>query len=172
MNRLVAILALTCAISPVATPKARVDFCHACDFSRYQTYRWAGPPNAASLNQLMQQRVVAFVEEALSARKLKRVEKGGDLVINFQMNLREQPVFTTFATGFGGGWDWGWGSSIATTTTEVFTFGTLTVDLVDSRGNLLVFQGVSTTQISSRPSRNTRRLARAVNEIFEKYPPR
>jgi Domain of unknown function (DUF4136) len=172
MNRLVAILVLTCAISPVAASKARVDFCHACDFSRYQTYRWAGPPNADYLNQLMQQRVVAFVEEALSARKLKRVEKGGDLVIDFQMNVREQPVFTTFSNSTGFGWDFGWGSSIATTTTEVVTWGTLTVDLVDSHGNRLVFQGVSTTAISSRPSRNTRRLERAVNEIFEKYPPR
>ena len=82
MKRLLAILALACAISPVAAQKAHVDFDHACDFSHYQTYRWAAPPNADLLNQLMQLRVIGFVEEALAARRLRRVETGGDLLVN------------------------------------------------------------------------------------------
>jgi hypothetical protein len=42
---------------------------------------------------------------------------------------------------------------------------------VDANQKRLVFEGTSTQTISSRPERNTRRLTRAVNEIFEKYPP-
>ena len=67
MNRIVAILALAFAISPVAAQKVRVDFDHKNDFSHYQTYRWAGPPTGDDLNQLMQGRRVGFIEEALSA---------------------------------------------------------------------------------------------------------
>jgi len=169
MKRLVVIFALVCSILPVAIPRVRVDFDHANDFSRYRTYRGAGPPNADFLNQLMQKRVIGFVEEALAAKGLKRVDTGGDLVINFQMNVTEQPVYTTFGSG---GWDWGWGGGISTTTTQVFLTGILTVDLVDSQKGRLVFQGMSSAPVSSKPTHNTRRLARSVNEIFEKYPPR
>ena len=171
MNRIVVVFALAAyAIPPVAAHKVHVDFDHACDFSRYQTYRWAGPPNAAFLNQLMQERVIGFVEEALAARRLRRVDTGGDLLIDFNMEVRQQEVFTTFtdSTGFG----WGWGSAISTTTVEPALWGTLTVDMVDSRRKRLVFQGVSTSSISSKPEKNTKKLSKAVNEIFEKYPPR
>ena len=82
MNRIVGTLALTFAISPVAAQKAHVDFDHSCDFSHYQTYRWAGPHRRTILNQLMQERVIGFIEEALSAKRLKRVETGGDLLIS------------------------------------------------------------------------------------------
>jgi hypothetical protein len=170
MKRLSVFFALVYAILPVAAQKARVDFDHACDFSHYQTYRWAAPPDADVFNQLMQQRVVGFVEEALAAKRLRRVETGGDLLVNFQVNTREEKIFTTFSDGFG--WDWGWGGGIATTTAQTITLGTLTVDVVDSHKNRLVFQGVSTAPISSKPAHNTKRMAKAVNEIFEKYPPR
>jgi hypothetical protein len=117
----------------------------------------------------MQQRVMGFVEEALAARRLKRVQTGGDLLVNFTMDVHEDPVFTTFSNGFGWGWDWGGG--IATTTVQTYLTGKLTVDMVDARHSQLVFQGSSTAPISSKPERNTKRLARAVNEIFKKYPP-
>jgi hypothetical protein len=170
MKRLVLILAISCAISPVAVPKAHVDFDHAYDFSRYRTYQWVAPSNVDLLNQLMQSRLVGFVEEALAAKHLKRVETGGDLLVNFQMNARQETTYTTFGDGFG--WDGSWGGGIAITTEQVTTLGTLTVDVVDSRSNHLVFEGVSTAPISSKPAHNTKRLAKAVSEIFEKYPPR
>jgi hypothetical protein len=170
MKRLMVILALAYAIWPAAAQKAHVDFDHACDFSHYQTYRWAAPPNVDFLNQLMQSRVIGFVEEALAAKRLRRVETGGDLLVSFQMNARQEQVFTTFSDGFG--WDLGWGSTVATTTTQVITLGVLTVDLTDSQRNKLVFEGVSTAPLSSKPEHNTKRLAKGVSEIFEKYPPR
>jgi Domain of unknown function (DUF4136) len=170
MKRLVLILTLCCAISPVAAPSAHVDFDHACNFSRYQTYRWVAPSNVDFLNQLMQARLTGFVEEALSAKHLRRVETGGDLLVNFQMNARQEKIYTTLGDGFG--WDSGWGSGVAVTTEQVITLGTLTVDVVDSHSNRLVFEGVSTAPISSKPAHNTKRLAKAVSEIFEKYPPR
>jgi hypothetical protein len=44
--------------------------------------------------------------------------------------------------------------------------------MVDAKQNQLVFQGTSTQAVSTRPERNSKKLAKAVNEIFEKYPPR
>ena len=172
MNRIVIILAFALSISPVAAQRVRVDFDHSNDFSHYQTYRWAGPPTGGDLNQLMQERVVGFIEEALSTKRLKRVKTGGDLVISANMTVSREDVWTTFTNSTGFGWDWGWGSAISTTTVQPIFRGTLTVDLVDARRNQLVFQGVSTSSMSSRPAHNTKRLAKSVNGIFCKYPPK
>jgi hypothetical protein len=171
MNRL-AVFAFACAISPAAAQKVHVDFDHACDFSHYQTYRLATRPNFNVLNQLMEERVIGFVEEALAAKRLRRVETGGDLLVNFDMDVRQEEVFTTFGDTMGFGWYSGWGGGVSTTTTQVIQLGTLTVDMIDSRRNQLVFEGVSTAAISSKPAHNTKRLAKGINEIFEKYPPR
>jgi len=167
MNRIVMILALSYAISPIAAQKVHVDFDHACDFSRYKTYRWSGPPHTEFLNQLMQERVVGFVEEALAAKRLRRVETGSDLLVSLRMDVREQDMYTTFTDG----WAWG-GSVISTTSAEPMLWGTLTVDIVDSGRKQLVFQAVSSAPISSKPEKNTKRLAKSVNKMFEKYPPR
>jgi hypothetical protein len=175
-------VALAFSVSPGVAEKVRVDFDHQTHFSCYKTYSWAQPPVIQSAgtqfpNQLMQERIVGFIEEALAARGLKRVPKGGDLLLKYQMNVTEQPQFVTFSDGWGPGWGagwgpgWGWGSGFSTTTVETIYKGTLVVDMADSRQKQLVFQGVSTQPISSRPARNTKRLSKAVNEIFEKFPP-
>lgn len=179
MNRTMVLLALACLASPVIAEKARVDFDHGRKFSSYKTYSWAPAPGADSAdvlfpNQLMRERIQRFVDEALAARRLKRVEKGGDIVVDYHLQVSMTPQFTTFTNSFGSGCCWGWdnwGSAISTTTVDPIYLGTLIVDLRDAHQQQLVFQGVATENISSKPERNTRRLNRAVNRIFEKYPP-
>jgi hypothetical protein len=149
-----------------------VDFDHGCRFSHYKTYRWAQSADEQSSdalfpNQLMRERTVGFIQTALAAKGLKRVDSGGDLLISYEFTVTEEPVYTTF----GDGWGWGWNSGITTTTTEMIYHATLAVDMNDARQKQLVFQGVSIQTISRNPGKNTKKLAKAVNEIFEKYPP-
>lgn len=161
---------LLLALSPGFAHEIRVDFDHSKNFSCYRTYSWATsaespPPDAIFPNQLMQERIVGFIEEALAARGLKRVPNGGDLVINYGINVTAEPEFITFGDGA-----WGWGSSVSVTTVETIYKGMLVVDMVDAYQKKLVFQGTSTQEISSRPQKNTKKLAKAVNEIFKRYP--
>jgi hypothetical protein len=176
VNRVLVSLALACAVSPCFAVKARVDFDHGRDFSHYKTYRWVQLPDAELPDQLMQARIARFVEEALSARGLRRVETGGDLLVGYETKVREEQQFYTFTDGFGtgGGWCWGggWGSSFSTTTVQTIPIGTLVIQILDARQNRLVFRGASTTTISSKPERNTKKFQKGVNEIFEKFPPR
>ena len=172
MNRLMVLLAVAWATLPAGAQKVHVDFDHACNFSRYQTYRWAPSAPGQELNPLMQERVAGFIEEALAARRLKREDKAGDLLVSYQTRTEELPQYTTFTNGTGPGWGWGWGSSVAVTTVQPVLLGTLVVDLTDARQNRLVFQGVATTTVSPKPQHNTKKLASAVRKIFDKYPPR
>jgi Domain of unknown function (DUF4136) len=167
VNRILASFALVCAASTCFALRVRVDYDHGRDFSRYKNYRWVRVPDAQLPDQLMQTRIERFVEEALAAKGLKRVEKGGDLLVGYQTMVSEQQQFVTFGDG-----GWGWGNGISTTTTQTIMTGTLIVDMVDAQHNKLVFRGVSTATVSSRPEKNTRSFQKGIREMFEKYPPR
>jgi hypothetical protein len=186
MSRIMVVLALTAGVSPGIAQEVHVDYQHACNFSSYKTYRWA--PQQAQLsdvpfpNQLMQERIVSFVEEALGAKGFKRVETGADLLVSYDVKITTQPQFTTYTDTTGPGWGWagrgccgwdgGWGSAFSTTETQAVSTAMLVVNMQDSRHKQLVFQGVSTTTVSSRAEKNTRRLQRGINKMFEKYPPK
>jgi hypothetical protein len=165
------LLTAACAFLPVSADKTRVDFDHGAHFTGFKTYCWirtadSDLPDSLFPNQIMQGRIATFIDAALSAKGLKRVESNGDLVVGYHVSVSEEPVYTTFNDG----WGWGWNGGISTTTTAIIYHSTLVVDIWTARAHLL-FQGMSTQTISSRPSRNARRFAKAIDEIFEKYPP-
>jgi len=179
MNGITPLLALACAVLPSFAQKVHVDYDRGCNFSRYKTYRWvqlpeslqpaaAQSPEGPFPNQLMHERIMRFVEEALAAKRLTRVETGGDLLVGYEMKMTEEPQYTTVSDG----WGWGWGSAFSTTTTQIILTGTLVIDMMDPRQKQLVFQGVSTETISSKPEKNTKKLQKGINKMFGKYPPR
>jgi hypothetical protein len=180
MQKVIALLALACVVSPSVAKKVQIDYDHESNFSRYRTYRWMQRPDAKLQgrqlpdarfpNQLMHERIVGFIEEALAAKHLRRVDTEADLLVNYQMKVTEQQQWTTYTDGIGPGW--GWGSAISTTTTQTILIGTLVVNMMDPRHEQLVFQGMSTETINSKPAENTRKLAKAVNKIFANYPPK
>jgi hypothetical protein len=47
----------------------------------------------------------------------------------------------------------------------------LVIDMVDAKQHL-VFEGILTQTVSSRPEKNAKKLAKAVSEVLDKYPPR
>jgi hypothetical protein len=186
MSRSMILLALASVVSPGVAQKVRVDYEHGCNFSRYKTYSWvqSRQADAEFPNQLMQQRIVGFVEEALAAKHFTRVERDADLLVAYDIKVNEQPQYTTYTDsvgpgwggwgccGWAGGWGGGFGSAFSTTFTETISLGTLVVNMSDARQKQLVFQGVSTATISSRAEKNAKRLQKGINEMFEKYPPR
>jgi len=171
MNRTTVLLALVLAAVPCVAQRIRVDYDHAWNFSHYRTYSWAQQPQDQDVNQLMQNRVTGFIEEALAARGLKPVKSGGDLLISYEAQVTRQDQYFTYTNALGPGWGWGWQSSTSVTTVQPSFVGTLVVNIADARSQRLIFQGVATDTLSSRPARNTKKYAASVRKIFEKYPP-
>jgi hypothetical protein len=176
MNRIMVLGALVIAVSPGFAHTVRVDFDRGIHFSCYKTYSWVHSGDARSSqwlfpNQLMEERIGSFIEEALGARGLKRVATGGDLLISYRINVTEYPQVIAFSDGVGPV-GLGWGSPFYTATVQAIYEGTLVIDMMDAKQKRLVFQGTSAQTISSRPEKNTKKLAKAINLIFAKYPPR
>jgi uncharacterized protein DUF4136 len=83
-----------------------VDFDHGRDFSSYKTYRWAEFQDAQSPYvqfplQLMRERIAFFVQDALAARQLTRVERGEDLLVDYAVKIRAEPQFVAFTDAAG-----------------------------------------------------------------------
>lgn len=60
---------------------------------------------------------------------------------------------------------------MATTTVENTPVGTLLVDVFDGHSKKLVWRGVASEALSSKPEKNEKKLEKDVEEMFKKFPP-
>ncbi len=146
--------------------RVRTDYDHRVDFSKYRTFMWIKDPQPNA--SLMQDRIMRAVNMQLEARGLKRVEEGADLAVGAHLATDERRTWATYYSG--GGWGWvggGW----STTVERTYDVGTLSVDLFDARSKRIIWQGVATRRLSSRPERQTRRFERQIERMFRDFPP-
>ena len=60
----------------------------------------------------------------------------------------------------------------ATTTVDNVPVGTLIVDMYDTKSKSLVWRGMAHDQLSDKPDKDTKKLEKAVDKMFDKFPPR
>jgi hypothetical protein len=147
--------------------QVRVDYDHNANFSKYKTFSWIKEP-ATPKDPLMKQRIIDGINMQLMARGLRRVDSNGDLAVSVNVATQEKQTLNNFYDGFG---PWGWGIGGVTTTVETYTEGTIVADLFDSKTKNVVWRGVATKDISSKPSKVTRQVEKAIEKLFKKYPP-
>jgi hypothetical protein len=151
----------------------RTDYNHQASFSGYHTYSWIGV-NASE--PLWKQRIMNAVDSEMSAKGFQKVESGGDVAVSAVGQLTERDTMETFYSGFPG-WGWRarwWGGGMGTTTTEVIPerVGNLTVDLFDGRTKQLVWRGVASDVLSSKPDKNEQKMEHSLADMFKHYPPK
>jgi len=147
----------------------KTDFDKKADFSQYRTYEWG---TVQTSNPLWQQRVIDAVDKDLQAKGWQKVPSGGDVTVMAVGSTRNQQEYQTFYTGIGPRWRWrGFGDEEATTTVQNYQVGTLVVDLYDARSNRLIFRGTATDTLSDKPEKNEKKLEKAVDKMFDKFPP-
>ena len=61
---------------------------------------------------------------------------------------------------------------MATTTIDRVPVGTLIVDMYDTNSKQLIWRGEAQDQMSDKPEKDTKKLEKAVDKMFEKFPPR
>jgi hypothetical protein len=146
------------------------DYDHKADFSRYKTYSWIGVRAGTSL---WADRIQGDVDSQLAAKGWTRVASGGDATVAAFGKLTQQDTMQSFYSGFPG-WGWtGWGGTGTVTTTVVpENIGTLVVDMFDGQSKRLIWRGMATDTLSSKPEKNDKKLEKAVNEMFDHFPPK
>ncbi len=157
-----------CALIALAA-EVHTDYDHKADFEKYHTYSWI---QAKASDSLWEDRIMGAVDSQLATKGWTKVASGGDASVAAVGTTRNEPTFTTFYDGMPG-WRWrGFSATTATTTVDYNRVGTLVVDVFDSGTKQLLWRGVASDTLSSKPDKNDKKLDEAVQKMFDKFPPK
>ena len=59
----------------------------------------------------------------------------------------------------------------STTTVREYAVGTLVVDIFDAKSKSLLFRGTASDELSDKPEKNQKKLAKASDKMFKNFPP-
>ncbi|PYX41765.1 MAG: DUF4136 domain-containing protein [Acidobacteria bacterium] len=163
---LMAVASLLVLATIAFSQEIRTDYDHHVNFSQYKTYSWA---KVETPDSIWNERVKEAVDRALAAKGWTQVPSGGNVSIVAVGTTHEKPTLRTFYNGFDG-WLWG-GFGDATTYVENYEEGTLIVDMFDTSTKRLIWRSSASDVVSSKPEKNIRKLDRAVQKMFEHFPP-
>jgi len=154
-----------------------VDYDRSANFSKYRSFMLL--KNAKTENPLMDERIARFVRDQLMARGLKPVSTDADLNVRAKTStVQKQTLNTYYDGGWGPGWGWGWGPrwgwdgpGWASTYVDTSLEATTVVDLIDATSEKVVWRGTAIGSISHKPEKATKKYAKRIAEMFEKFPP-
>lgn len=185
MRTVVLGVALSLAAGPISVvaQKVSTDYDHKADFASFKTFSFL---KVQTSNPLNVSRVQDGITRELTKHGMELVQTGGDLEIAAVGSAKDQTEYTTFYNNLGGGgWGWGgwggrgwggWGGGPgfgrSTTTSEQVPIGTLRVDLYSQGTHQLVWRGIASDQLSEKSEKNVKKLNKALDKMFDKFPPK
>jgi uncharacterized protein DUF4136 len=129
-------------------------------------------------NQISEKRVLDEIAGALVEKGWKKVDANPDALVLLHGATEKQKSLNTFYSGMGGyggygyrGWGGGMGMGTATTTTSEYLVGTLVVDIFDAKTKALMYRGTASDELSDKPEKNQKKLAKASDKMFKDFPP-
>jgi hypothetical protein len=178
LTRLFATAALATSLCslPLLAQDVKTDYDHKADFTKYHTFSFH---KVQASDPLYEGRIKDGITRYLTAKGLQLVPTGGDLAVAAVGAMQTKQEYNTFydnlGGGFGrrgwGGWGGGWGGDATTTETDI-PVGTLVVNLFDTQTHQLVWRGTSTDELSNKPDKDTKKLDKAIDKMFQKFPPK
>lgn len=171
--------AMLVGVAGFARADVKTDYDHHADFSRFHTYSWG---EVRTANPLYVQRIKDEVNKDLQSKGWQEVPSGGDVVIFARGNVHNQKEMQTFYNGLGGGWGggWGWGGwgwrgpgfGESTTSTVNQPVGNLVIDMFNGQSKDLVWRGMSDESLSNKAEKNTQKLDKDIDKMFDHFPPK
>jgi len=150
----------------------KTDYDHKYDFSQLHTF--ATKIGTSWGNPLSEGRVKEAVSKALVQRGWSPADESSAdaLVVIHGASETKKSLDTFYSGGMYMGYGWG-GFSPGTTTTTVneYKVGTLVVDVFSARDKKLVFRGIGQDEVSDKPEKNEKKIAKATEKMFKTFPP-
>jgi len=122
------------------------------------------------------QRVKDAIDSQLTAKGLKEVESGGDLVVHAVGITRLGEDVHVNASGWGGGlgpWGgWGGGPAFgdATAGKSTYAIGTLIIEISDPTSKRMVWWGLSDQSLPTKSDKAIKNLDKDLAKMFKKFP--
>lgn len=167
-----AVIVLTAVVANAQ--KVHVGANPAIDVSKYKTYSWSNGSFGA--NPVVNQIIIAAVDEQLAAKGLKKVEADPELTISalvwtesgmHNSNPSWSPSLNSIQTGV-----------VVGTSSWPVTKGTLVIDIADAKTTNGVWRGTASDTLKNPPSGNKAKdaknaeksIKKAVAKMFKQYP--
>jgi len=145
----------------------KTDYDHHIDFSQFHTYSFA---KVQTTDPLWQGRIEQAIDHALQQKGWQRVDNGGEVAVTAVGSAHNQREYQTFYDGLGG---WRWGGFGETTIQAInYPVGSLVVDLYNAQNKQLIWRGVSSDTLTNNPEKNEKKLDKAVDKMFDHFPPK
>jgi len=149
----------------------KVDYDKAANFGAIKTFSvklansWG--------NQIGEKRVTDEITQALTEKGWTVAPEGqADAQVVLHGASQTKRSLNTFYSGMGGYRYRGFGGTgTATTTESEYTVGTLVVDIFDAKGENLLWRGAAQDELSDKPDKNIKKLAKASDKLFKDFPP-
>ncbi|HEY7772552.1 MAG TPA: DUF4136 domain-containing protein [Marinagarivorans sp.] len=150
------------------------------DFNSYKTFAFLDslePSGEQEYRSLTNKYLKEAIRKQLTARGLSE-QKGGDLLIGFNVSTKEKiesttaPAISAGYYGYRGRYGYSYGMGYGTETrVSQYTEGTLNIDVVDAEQKQLIWEGVAVGKLK-KPKQNELRsdIHTVVQQIFVKYP--
>jgi hypothetical protein len=144
-------------------PEIRSDTHPQAAFPTYKTFAYFSPlaTDKAGYESVFTARLKQATRQAMEARGYVYSEAAPDLLVNFYANVQDkQEIRTTPAVGVSSmgyyGYRRGYYGSIGMSTVETVTYreGTITVDLIESKRKILVWQSTAEGSVSNEARKN------------------
>src|SRR5215470_18629710 len=174
-TRTLAVAAAFCLAGATAFAQdVKVDFDKDANFAHIKSF--VAKIGTSWHNQISEKRVLTEIEQSLVEKGWQKApdEASADaLVVLHGATEKEKTLNTFYSGGYGGyGWrGWGGGMGSATTTTSEYLVGTLVVDIFDAKSKQLMFRGIAQDELSDKPEKNQKKLAKASDKMFKDFPP-
>jgi len=157
--------------------KVKVEYDPNVDFTPYKTYSWM--KLSATNHPFVQEDVVGAIDLQLKAKGLKKVDSGGDLLVNGYGSLNEGINVAYAVDGYAlpnvdSPITWAYGVPVSATSTSVYVDkGTLVVDLADRRAKQLKWRGTAKANLDpDQQEKSLEIIEKAVVKMFRDYPKR
>lgn len=181
MRKLWVTFAMAALLAPalVMAQKTSYDYEKSASFASFKTFAMKDGTKVGQ--PLIDNRIVAAIEEELAAKGLSKTESNPDVYVVYHIAFDKEKDISTFSSGYGGGYGpygWGWGGGWAggTTHTQVrdILIGTLVIDMADAAKGQLVWRGMGVKEIDTqaKPEKRDKNIKNAVKKILKNYPPK
>jgi hypothetical protein len=170
LTTLLASMAAALVVGCASQPDIRLDQDPAVNLADYKTFGFLEPAAGAGARytSLLNARLRQATREQLERQHYVYSEANPDLRVNVILHVAERQELRS-SPGARGPYGYrGWGGGIETVN---YRQGTLAIDLVDTKRNALVWQGVAEGRLDDKSIRNPGPAVEAVvGEIFARYP--
>jgi hypothetical protein len=160
-------VAILVGVTACSGIRVTTDYDTKTDFAQYKTFAFYKTGiDKADISDLDKRRILKNIETELLAKGMVKSETP-DILVSIFTKAREKVDIYEPA------WSPYYYNPYQRTSVSKHTEGTLFIDLIDSTGKKLIWQGVGSGFLSksSKPERREENIALFVKEILEKYPP-